>query len=614
MNILRRVSGTDWLAIVLLVLYVALLSTLTIRQHHAFNTRALDLAKFDQSIWNTSRGRPYQITIGEDLVIESHFSPSLALFAPLYWVWPDIRILFVAQSLLLGGAGFLIYWHFRRTVPWLGIALFVAYLMHPLLHQVNLLEFRRVTLAVFAISFALYHLVRRQYGWMALGLALALLSKEDMSLLVISFGIYIMLGQRSYLAGAVTALTGLAWFIFVPFFLLPRLMVHDQHAGYQHAASSFGYLGETLPQIVRTLLERPLIMWEYIGRAERLRALLGLLWPAGFFFLLAPATALLGVPYLALLMASTSDTMGTLGGWYPGVLVVILYWAAGLGIARLSARWRMAAIGTLLVAGVVAWISGSEVWPGSRYDAARFTVSDHHEAVRRALRDIPQEAIVMAQDPLVPHLSHREDIYLLPWLRGGNRPDYVLFDRQMGTYPVPLEAYRTLFYDYLAGDEYAIARQIDSFYLFEHVGEAAPRHEASVSFDGLLLLRGLSVDSARPGEEYLPEMRELPPGSNLRVMLFWQVLEETDRNLTAFVHAVGPDGRLLAQHDSWPADAHRPTSVLRRGEKVRDVHYLALNETAALPELTLRIGLYQSDTGEPVPTREGQPFIEVPLR
>ena len=170
----RKLSRYDWLAISLLLLYIFVFSTLTIRQHNSFNTNALDLAKFDQSIWNTSRGRPYQITIGEDLVIESHFSPSLAVFAPLYWLWPDVRILFIAQSLLLGGAGFLIYWHFRRLAPWLGLIVFAAYLMHPSLHEVNLVEFRRITLAVFATSFAMYHLLRRQYGWMALGLALTL--------------------------------------------------------------------------------------------------------------------------------------------------------------------------------------------------------------------------------------------------------------------------------------------------------------------------------------------------------------------------------------------------------------------------------------------------------
>ncbi len=119
---------SDWLAAMLLIVYVVVFSTLTIRQHQSFNTNALDLAKFDQSIWNTAHGRPYEISIGENLVIESHFSPSLAIFAPVYWIWPDVRILFVLQSLLLGGAGFLIYWYFPSCASMAGINCFCCLL------------------------------------------------------------------------------------------------------------------------------------------------------------------------------------------------------------------------------------------------------------------------------------------------------------------------------------------------------------------------------------------------------------------------------------------------------------------------------------------------------
>ena len=598
----------------MLALYVLLFSTLTIRQHQSFNTNALDLAKFDQSIWNTSRARPYQITIGEDLVIESHFSPALALFAPLYWLWPDVRILFVAQSLLLGGAGFLIYWHFRRTAPWLGLIVFAAYLMHPALHQVNLAEFRRITLAVFAISFAVYHLLRRQYGWMALGMAIALLSKEDVSLLVFSLGLVIFLVQKDRRVGVVTMLAGLAWFLLVPFFILPQLMTHDQVAGYQHAASSYGYLGATLPEIVQTLRTNPLIMVEYIGRPERLRALLNLLWPTAFLFLLSPGIALILVPYLGLLLASTSNTMGRLGAWYPSLLVVILYWAAGLGIKRLSPEWQRRALALLLVAGAAGWFANSRLWPGQQFDLARYQISEHEVQVAQILAGIPEEAIVMAQDPLAPHLSHRREIYVLPWVRGGNQPDYVLFDRQMRTYPVDIEAYRTLFNDYLAGPDYAIAQQVDSFYLFEYLGQAAPQQEADIVWPGAMRLQGLSTAAAPPGEAFSSAAEALPAGSTLRVELYWQVLQEMDQNYTVFVHALTEDGRLLAQHDGWPADAHRPTAVLPAGEQFRDVHYLELNEAANLSDLTLRIGLYETAGGAALPSAAGGAFAELPAR
>lgn len=613
-----KLSRYDWLAIGLLLLYVIIFSTLNIRQQNSFNTNALDLAKFDQSIWNTSRGRPYQITIGEDLVIESHFSPALALFAPLYWLWPDIRILFLAKNLLLGGAGFLIYWHFRRQAPLLGLIVFAAYLMHPNLHKVSIVEFRRLTLAAFATSFAIYHLLRRQYGWMALGLALVLLSKEDLSLLVAAFGLYILLFQRNLKVGFLTLVTGLAWFILVPFALLPRLMSHDQVAGYQHAASSYGYLGGTLPEILNTLRTRPLVLWDYIGDPWRLTAVFNFFWPTVFFFLLAPEIAFFMLPNLGLLLASEVPRMGRLGGWYPTVLLVILYWAVGLGLSRLPSKWRQPSLALLLIFGFAAWLSRSEMWPGRLFDKSFYQVSEHDRQVVEALREIPAEAIVMAQDPMVPHLSHREEIYLLPWVRGGNQPDYVLMDSEMRTYPVGPDEYRTLFNDYLASTEYEIAQQIDSYYAFQYVGDVAPGQETAAVWPDTMQLQGITVAAAPPGEAFTTvetlHDSSLPAGSMLRVALLWEVLGEMEQNYTVFVHALDANDMLLGQHDGWPADAHRPTAVLPVGEVFRDVHYLLLKEPAALSDIKLRIGLYDSISGEILQSSEPADYVELPAK
>lgn len=62
----------------------------------------------------------------------------------------------------------------------------------------------------------------------------------------------------------------------------------------------------------------------------------------------------------------------------------------------------------------------------------------------------------------------------------------------------------------------------------------------------------------------------------LQVTLFWQALAPVDRDYTVSVRLVAAGGRWLAQHDSWPAAGLLPTSQLRPGEFVRDVHELAV--------------------------------------
>ncbi len=610
---LHKVQPADWVALALLLLYVVVFSTLTISQHQSFNTNALDLGKFDQGIWNTSQGRPYAITISENLVIESHFSPSLALFAPLYWIWPDIRLLFIMQSILLGGAGFLIYWFLRRENPWLGLAVFGAYLINPALHQVNLVEFRRLTLAVFATSFAIYHLLRRHYGWMALGLAIALLSKEDMSLTVMAFGIYLMAVQRNIKIGLAALFVGLAWFVLIPFYILPEIMTVDQTAGYQHANSSYSYLGTSLPEILQTVIRQPALLFQYAGQPERLLAVFNFLWPSAFLFLLAPEIAFFLLPHLGFLLTSTGEPMGRLQAWYPSVLIIMLFWAVAVGVSRLSIRWQRLAVGLLLAASLIAWVAASELWPGRNFEASRYQISDHERQVAQQLKQIPPEAVVMAQDPMVPHLSHRENIFVFPWVRHEQQPDFIVLDREMRPYPLQRDQYRTFFYDVLAGTDYDLLQQIDTLFIFEYAGQVSPDHAYDEQWADALRLTGYDVHWALPGEAFHKENGELPPGSVIRVSLYWDVLAEMDQNYTVFVHALAGDERVVGQHDSWPADTHRPTSVLPVSEQLRDVHYLVLDEGIDPADLSLRIGLYESNSGKKLLDSQERPFIQLPI-
>jgi hypothetical protein len=84
-----------------------------------------------------------------------------------------------------------------------------------------------------------------------------------------------------------------------------------------------------------------------------------------------------------------------------------------------------------------------------------------------------------------------------------------------------------------------------------------------------------------------------------------------EQNHTVFVHTFNQDGQLLAQHDSWPADAHRPTSVLPTGTVFRDVHYLTLSQPAD-QDVLFHVGLYDGE-GERLLTRESQEVVKLSL-
>ena len=77
------------------------------------------------------------------------------------------------------------------------------------------------------------------------------------------------------------------------------------------------------------------------------------------------------------------------------------------------------------------------------------------------------------------------------------------------------------------------------------------------------------------------------------VTLYWLALRETAQNYKAFVHVLGPDGSVIAQHDGDPVGGYTPTTRWRPGEIIADRHVFPLPEGLPAGEYGLRAGLYQ---------------------
>ena len=97
-------------------------------------------------------------------------------------------------------------------------------------------------------------------------------------------------------------------------------------------------------------------------------------------------------------------------------------------------------------------------------------------------------------------------------------------------------------------------------------------------------------------------------GDQLHVSLAWQAEQQPALNYTAFVHLLGADGRIVAQHDKPPAGY--PTGDWRPGEIVLDDFTLTLPPDWAQKDgpLIVQTGFYDLATL----TRLGDPFVIIP--
>ncbi len=84
--------------------------------------------------------------------------------------------------------------------------------------------------------------------------------------------------------------------------------------------------------------------------------------------------------------------------------------------------------------------------------------------------------------------------------------------------------------------------------------------------------------------------------SQIKVVLYWQALQEMTADYKSFVHLLDPTGRLVVTSDAIPANWTRPTTGWLAGEYVIDPHTLTLPGNLPPGEYRLEVGLYEAET------------------
>jgi hypothetical protein len=106
-------------------------------------------------------------------------------------------------------------------------------------------------------------------------------------------------------------------------------------------------------------------------------------------------------------------------------------------------------------------------------------------------------------------------------------------------------------------------------------------------------LTGIAADSTSPSCHATSRLDQA-----CSLSLVWRAESETPIGYHVFVHLVDETGNILAQSDTVPGNWTRPTTGWLPGEYVTDVHTLTLPDQLPAGPLSIRIGLYNPDTGQ----------------
>ncbi len=413
-------------------LYALLMGFIVVMRHRTFQTHALDLGYYVQVVWSIASGDGPRVTLPTMHPWGDHFSPVLYLLTPLGWLAPGGAGLVIVQTLVFAAGGVFLYWYGARRLGAVPNAERVAagfallYLLNPSLHGINMRDIHPQAFAIAFLVGAAAAFDARRYGWCAVALALTLGGREDCTVAIVGFGIWLALARGRWVAGALVAVVSVA----VLFADITWVMPYFRGSPYPHLNRS-RHLGSSLADILVSLPFRP---WRWIGvvvTAKKVVYLVAMLAPLGFLPLLGPRALAAAVPGLAMILLNLDPVLFNYRSQYQSFILPFLVLAAVDGYITLSAwaakrpRSWLPAPGAALAFAFLASVALTARTVND-LTVTRWMPTDEQRAVRALMDRIPPDASVSTTERLVTQLAARREVHIFPVLGAGAPADYVL--------------------------------------------------------------------------------------------------------------------------------------------------------------------------------------------
>jgi uncharacterized membrane protein len=451
--------------LILIGLCAITFACLSVVRHYTFNTAAYDLAMYDQAVWNTSQGRPFEINLLEDTMpgltnkLGDHVELILLPVAALYRLRSNPDVLLVVQAIALAALIWPLYQlvrHRSHSVWLAGIAV-ALYLLHPGMWNALLFDFHPVTLGAAFLIFALWMLVQRKHLAALIFAVLAMMCKEEIGLSVALLGVYAIFfvrrpptsplrgsaqdtsrlicffRSRDWRFGLLLIAIGIAWSAIALGVIVPAF----QPLGNSYYLNRYGRLGSTFTEVLLSPITKPDVFWLVISGPKRVAYYGDLLLPLGFLPFLGIEMLLPALPDIALNTLSAFAPSRTLDYHYAVVIVPFLILATAWGIDRLAhwlSRWLNRRL-VLIAASVFALIAMSAYQidryrgfvPLSDRYMGTYTIEPRDPIGWQLAAQIPAQAIVSAQFNLLPHVSQRPRAHIFPRIDDAT---YIFLDTQ----------------------------------------------------------------------------------------------------------------------------------------------------------------------------------------
>lgn len=380
-----------------------LLFLLSSLRHGLFQSGALDLGYHDQILFLLSRGHPPIVSFWGYHFLGGHAEWIYYGLALLYRVHADVHWLLAIQAISLAIA----LWPLRALchqaglTPHQGWTVGIAYLLYPLVFNINLFDFHPEVMAVPLIFAAVLTARSRQWAGFAIATTLILGCRASLSLLLVTMGLWLIIFEHRRWYGLYAMAIGSIWFGVVTRVLIPTFKP-DGH----HALGHYGSLGSSIGEVMGNLVLRPDLLMHQLFTLANLEylvlLLVPLIWGLSWRYLapLVACSSILGLNLLADSAALKNIVFQYSLPILPFLLLaVIAAQAAGAGLLK-RRRW------------IVLWclITFATLARYPYFWGEYLSSVDTWSATRQAIAQIDDSSSLLAPHNVVPHLSHRVQI------------------------------------------------------------------------------------------------------------------------------------------------------------------------------------------------------------
>lgn len=427
--------------IFLLTLGTALLYAFVgIAKHNHFQTFAWDTSVFIQQAYLASQLKAPLSSLHHGMNgLADHFQVTFLVFGGLFYrILNNPESLFLLQALAAAFSGLILFLISRLVLQkskmseeiifLCSLVLAFAYLFSVPFQAMLTDEFHNEPLATVPLLLMVYFHLRKQQAGYWLSFAVLLLTKEIYGLLALPFALYICFSGKEYKKALLTGVLGTVTFSLLVFKVMPGLGGSSQ---YFHFDS-----GNSPAYMVNKFRGNPaLLVTNFFDDNEKRKTVAVTLADFAFLPVLSPTGLILPAASLAIrFYDDTTPRLYEFNNHYAAPFLPFLAVGAVFGLANLlkvTGRYKLPAnaVGLSVAFSLLVLTAGQDIilhGPLNSLGKKSFYLYSNAENDTLALiKQVPAGVTVASQNSLLPHLSERQNFFLLPEVGGAQ---YVAVD------------------------------------------------------------------------------------------------------------------------------------------------------------------------------------------